>query len=131
MAAHTRAATMTSEERAAYNAWTGRDPYHRFGSHLLTAYLAGRRDLEAEWARASAAFDDEAHTHIREAWSTLSVAEQLVELRRGEWSGFYPAFKDDPTVWADCENHGRVAVMAEGVCTQCGVEVHEAKGLAE
>lgn len=65
----------------------------------------------------------------RPEWDDLSTEEQLVELRRGELSEFYEVFVEDPTVWADCDVHGPVVVMAEGVCPQCGLLTFEARGL--
>ena len=120
--------TMTEQERTAWETWASKN-HHRFGSAQMNAYLAGRRDLEASWRRAEEAFDPPVDPALRDAWESLSTEEQLTELRKGEWSGFYPAFKSDPTVWGDCALHGRVVVLAEGRCTHCGVPVHEAKGL--
>lgn len=56
------------------------------------------------------------------AWDDLTESEALAELRKGSGSIYYPIFKADPTIWADCPNHGRTAITAEGICPHCAYE---------
>lgn len=56
-------------------------------------------------------------------WEDLSVAEAVEEMRLGEQSAYAPDFEDDPRVWADCPNCGRIPVGPDGCCNWgCGYD---------
>jgi hypothetical protein len=52
-------------------------------------------------------------------WDSLTEGEAIEELRKGQGSLFWPLFRDDPRIFCDCPNHGRVAVGPEGTCDGC------------
>jgi hypothetical protein len=52
-------------------------------------------------------------------WDNLTEAEAIHELRKGQGSIYFPLFREDPRIFCDCPNHGRVAVGPEGTCDGC------------
>ncbi|MDR7189744.1 hypothetical protein J2Y46_002570 [Microbacterium sp. BE35] len=52
-------------------------------------------------------------------WDELTESEAIRELRKGHGSIYFPLFKDDPRVWADCPRDGRVVVTESGICDGC------------
>lgn len=111
-------AALTAPEWTAYQTWVAANLTKRYGNASRDGYLSGFRDGVVHGL------------NLRQQWDRLSTEEKLVELRLGTASDYFIVFEDDPTCWADCDSHGRVVVLAEGVCTQCGRPVHEARGLA-
>ena len=83
--------------------WKVKQGYAYYGPTVRTAFTAG-----AEWVL----------SRLRE-WDSLTESEAIQELRKGEQSVFHPLFADDPRIFADCPNHGRVSTGPEGTCDQC------------
>lgn len=52
-------------------------------------------------------------------WDSLSTGEQVTELGKGIGSIFHPLFADDPRVWGDCPQDGRVTLDRTGICDRC------------
>lgn len=83
---------------------SGPRPVMAFSQETRAAYAAGIRAVIA----------------LQRKWDDLTVDEAVAELRKGEESLFHPLFKDDPTVFADCETcRRRVVVGVEGFCGDC------------
>ena len=55
-------------------------------------------------------------------WESLTEAVAIDELRKGEKSIFYPLFREDPRIVADCPKDGAVTVGKEGFCDACGFD---------
>jgi len=59
--------------------------------------------------------------HEQSRWGDLTEQEALTELRKGTGSIWWPVFRNDPTIQADCPPCGRpVVVGVEGICQHCG-----------
>lgn len=82
----------------------------RFGVSYRQGYRAGWRE-GIEWMQRTLA-----------GWDQLPADDAISELRKGDRSVYWPLFKDDPRVWVDCPDDGRVVVGAEGLCDRCGRE---------
>jgi hypothetical protein len=52
-------------------------------------------------------------------WDSLTEGEAIEELRKGQGSLFWPLFRDDPKILADCPRDGKTAVGIEGLCDHC------------
>lgn len=52
-------------------------------------------------------------------WEGLTEAEAILELGKGAGSVYWPLFRDDPRIFADCPRDGRITVSAEGTCDRC------------
>lgn len=84
------------------------EPYrNRMGTSWHQGFRAGWWGA-VEWVLAAQA-----------GWDALTEAEAIEELRAGPGSIYFPLFRDDPTIWADCPNDGRVTITQEGTCDRC------------
>lgn len=92
-----------------FDRWRALD--HRRDGVMARHGFNGGWDAAKKWVRDQ--FD---------AWEDFTVGEALLELRKGRESLFFPLFRHDPTLWADCPEDGRVVITVEGYCDACGFD---------